>query len=356
MTGPSSHPGLINSTRTGQPVLDVVDLSVQFTTLAGTVRAVEEVSLSLHAGETLGIVGESGSGKSVLARGIMGLNLGKNAGRSGRVVLQGDDITALAPARLRPIWGSRVAMVFQDPMTSLNPVMSIGRQLMEPVRFHLRYGRRQARQHALELLSSVGIPDPRRRFHDYPHQLSGGMRQRVVIALAISCNPALVLADEPTTALDVTVQAQILSLLAQLQRERGMAMILISHDLSVVSGRTDQLAVMYAGRIVEQGPSNSVLAHPRMPYTEALLQAIPKLEDSPHSRSMTIPGRPPNPVEKPTGCAFADRCRYAKPRCRDESPPLGEDSPGYRYSCWFPLPAKAKAAASENSAKDASLP
>jgi oligopeptide/dipeptide ABC transporter ATP-binding protein len=231
-----------------------------------------------------------------------------------------------------------MAMVFQDPMTSLNPVMKIGRQITEGLRYHLDLPKEEATNQALQLLDSVGIPDPKRRIGQYPHELSGGMRQRVTIAIALACGPKLLFADEPTTALDVTVQAQILNLLNQQQRERHMAMVLVTHDLGVVAGRTDEIAVMYAGQIVEKAPTRALFAHVRMPYTEALLRSIPKLESPSHTRLQIIGGRPPDLIHPPSGCRFAPRCPYAQAKCHTEMPPLVEaETPGHEYRCWFPV-------------------
>jgi oligopeptide/dipeptide ABC transporter ATP-binding protein len=320
------------------PVLHVRDLKVGFQIPAGLVRAVDGVSLSLAPGRTLGIVGESGSGKTILARAIMGLTPTIGLVRSGQVRFDNRDVDRLPLPQLRRLWGVEMSMVFQDPMTSLNPVMTVGRQITEPLRHHLKRSRRQSKAEALELLRSVGIADPVRRYREYPHELSGGMRQRALIAIALACKPKLLFADEPTTALDVTVQAQILDLLATIQADRGMAMVLISHDLAVVAGRTDEIAVMYAGRIVEQAPTAVLFTQMKMPYTEALIRSIPRISDRPHSRSVVIPGRPPDPLSPAGGCAFAPRCQYARDRCRVEAPPLIQaDNPRHHYACWYPV-------------------
>jgi oligopeptide/dipeptide ABC transporter ATP-binding protein len=286
------------------PLLEVRDLRTAFSTPRGLVRAVDGVSFSLQRGQTLGVVGESGSGKSVLSRSIMGL-LASNAQRSGQVLFEGRDISDLSPAAYRELWGAEMAMVFQDPMTALNPVMKVGRQITESLRFHLGMDKSEARETAVALLRAVKIPEPDQRFDAYPHEMSGGMRQRVVIAVALACGPKLLLADEPTTALDVTVQAQILDLLAEQQRDRYMAVILVTHDLGVVAGRADHIAVMYAGRVVETAPTAVLFRDMQMPYTEALLSAIPKLEQRSHTRLTAIGGRPPDLVSPPTGCAFS---------------------------------------------------
>jgi oligopeptide/dipeptide ABC transporter ATP-binding protein len=320
------------------PLLEVDDFRTHFQTPAGLVRAVDGVSLTLERGKTLGVVGESGSGKTVLSRSIMGLLTARNVVRTGTARYQGQDLVDASPSHLRALWGTEMAMVFQDPMTSLNPVMKIGRQLTEGLQYHLHVPKDEAKAQALQLLESVGIPDPRRRLQQYPHELSGGMRQRVTIAIALACGPKLLFADEPTTALDVTVQAQILNLLNQQQRERHMAMVLVTHDLGVVAGRTDEIAVMYAGQIVEKAPTRSLFAHVRMPYTEALLKSIPKLEQPSHTRLQIIGGRPPDLVNPPPGCRFAPRCPYAQPRCHAEPPPLVEaEQPGHLFRCWFPV-------------------
>ncbi len=320
------------------PLLEVEDLRTWFHTDAGVVRAVDGVSLRLDRGSTLGVVGESGSGKTILSRSIMGLLPRRGTERRGTVRFEGQDISGWPAARMQALWGREMAMVFQDPMTSLNPVMKVGRQITESLRFHLGQSRHEAGQTAERLLADVGIPEPARRVHEYPHQLSGGMRQRVTIAIALACGPALLFADEPTTALDVTVQAQILDLLAAQQRDRNMSMILVTHDLGVVAGRTDEIAVMYAGKIVERAPTAVLFARMKMPYTEALVQSIPRVEHPSHTRLEVIGGRPPNLMHPPPGCRFAPRCPYAQDRCREEEPPLLEaETPGHQYACWYPV-------------------
>ena len=319
-------------------LLVVDDLRTSFRTPRGRVRAVDGVSFSLDRGRTLGVVGESGSGKTVLSRTIMGLLPRRNVEVSGEVTYDGRDITGAGAKVMRGIWGTEMAMVFQDPMTSLNPVMRVGRQISESLRHHLDMAKDEARATALALVKSVGIPEAERRLEQYPHELSGGMRQRVTIAIALACGPKLLFADEPTTALDVTVQAQILNLLNQQQQERHMAMVLVTHDLGVVAGRADDIAVMYAGQIVEQAPTSVLFREMRMPYTEALLKSIPKLEQPSHTRLAAIPGRPPDLVHPPTGCRFAPRCPYAREKCAQEEPPLVEaETPGHYYKCWFPV-------------------
>ncbi|QIX28570.1 ABC transporter ATP-binding protein [Nocardioides sp. JQ2195] len=298
--------------------------------------------MSLHAGETLGIVGESGSGKSVLGRTVMGLvSNSPTTTISGECLIAGRDVHALKPKERRQLWGPEVAMVFQDPMTSLNPVKRVGAHLTEALRLHLGIGRKEATDRAVELLRQVFIPDPVRRMTQYPHELSGGMRQRVVIAMALACDPKLLIADEPTTALDVTVQKQILDLLASLAAERNMATILISHDLGAVEGRTDRVAVMYAGRTVETSQTSRVFNQPMHPYADALLASIPRIADDPHTLLRAIDGSPPNMLHPPEGCRFAPRCKFAADRCREESPELRELAEGtdatHLGACHFPL-------------------
>jgi peptide/nickel transport system ATP-binding protein len=264
--------------------------------------------------------------------------LPKKATLSGRVMFDGQDLVGLAPERLRKLRGRSLAVVFQDPMTSLNPVLTIGTQLIETLQEHLELDGHAAKMRSVELLAAVGIPAPEQRLMQYPHQLSGGMRQRVAIAIALSCEPKLLIADEPTTALDVTIQAQILDLLAREQRRRHMAMILITHDLGVVAGRTDEVAVMYAGRVVERAPTPDLFKKMRMPYTEALLAAIPKIDAAPHTLLPAIPGRPPDPTRPIQGCSFSPRCRYAAGPCLSEKPLLAEaESPAHQYACFHPI-------------------
>ncbi|WIM09641.1 ABC transporter ATP-binding protein [Enhydrobacter sp.] len=319
------------------PLLSLEAVSVELPTPRGALRAVDKVDLSLMPGRTLGIVGESGCGKTMLSRAILQL-LPKRAKLSGRVAFGGRDLATLSPEALRRLRGPELAVVFQDPMTSLNPVLTIGTQLVETLQAHLGMDATAASRRGVDLLAAVGIPAPEQRLRQYPHQLSGGMRQRVAIAIALSCEPRLLVADEPTTALDVTVQAQILDLLAREQKRRHMSMILITHDLGVVAGRTDEVAVMYAGRVVERAPTPSLFARMRMPYTEALLAAIPKLDSPPHTPLPAIAGRPPDPTRPMPGCSFAPRCRYADEHCRQAKPPLIDpEQSGGLYACWHPL-------------------
>jgi peptide/nickel transport system ATP-binding protein len=322
-----------------RPLLEIDNLRTWFDTPRGVLRAVDGVSLALDRGATLGIVGESGSGKSVLVRSVMNL-LPDNAivPPGGTVHFDGRDVRALTDWEAKHFWGKEIAMIFQDPMTSLNPVKRIGTQVTESMRYHLGLSKRAAVDRALDLLNQVRIPEPRRRLEQYPHELSGGMRQRVTIAIALSCEPRLLIADEPTTALDVTVQKQILDLLAQLQQDHRMAMILITHDLGVVAGQADRVAVMYAGQIVEEAATIELFDHLRHPYTEALLHSIPRLQSVSHVRLDAIGGRPPDMVRPPAGCRFAPRCRYAQDRCLAEDPILlDEDGSGHLFRCWFPV-------------------
>jgi oligopeptide/dipeptide ABC transporter ATP-binding protein len=332
-TAPETPP-----TPSNAPLLVVEDVATHFNTDRGLVRAVDGVSFSLDRGTTLGVVGESGSGKTVLSRSIMGLLPKRDVVRHGSIRFEGTEIGNLGPRQMRPYWGSHMAMVFQDPMTSLNPVMKVGKQITESIHTHLDVTREFANELAISLLTSVRVSDPERRMDDYPHQLSGGLRQRVCIAVALAAGPQLLFADEPTTALDVTVQAQVLDLLEAQQRERFMALVLVTHDLGVVAGRADNVIVMYAGQVVEQAPTATLFEHMRMPYTEALLRSIPKIAQPSHTRLTAIPGRPPDLVQPPPGCRFADRCAYVQDRCRVEQPPL-LDGPtaGHKYRCWFPV-------------------
>jgi oligopeptide/dipeptide ABC transporter ATP-binding protein len=320
------------------PLLEVTDLRVTFSTPGGPLAAVDGVSISLDRGRTLGVVGESGSGKTILSRAIMGILGDDGPRRTGSVRFDGKELVGASTPTLRGLWGSKMAMVFQDPMTSLNPVMRIGHQITESLRLHLGFDRAEARSSALALLGQVGIPSPEERFRHYPGQLSGGMRQRVMIAVAVACAPRLLLADEPTTGLDVTVQAQILDLLGSLQDERQMAMVLVTHDLGVVASRTDEIAVMYAGRIVERAPTRRLFSSMAMPYTEALLGSTPRIAYPSHTRLAAIDGRPPNLADLPPGCAFAPRCRYARDVCHRAVPPLvATEDPAHLFACWFPL-------------------
>jgi peptide/nickel transport system ATP-binding protein len=319
-------------------LLKVRDLRTIFSTPRGPLVAVDGVSLDLSRGEVLGVVGESGSGKTVLSRSIMGLLPGHQTTITGSVLFDGLELVGASDKTLRSLWGPRIAMVFQDPMTSLNPVQRIGHQIAETLRLHLKLSRKVAKASAITLLTQVGIPSPSQRARAYPIQLSGGMRQRVMIAIALACGPELLLADEPTTGLDVTIQAQILDLLAEAQRMRRMAVIFVSHDLGVVATRTDRIMVMYAGRVVELAPTANLFANVRMPYTEALLLSTPKMSDPAHTRLAAIDGRPPDLVHRPSGCPFSPRCSYATDQCHAEAPPLiaDPDEPDHFYACWHP--------------------
>ncbi len=333
----SAHRSASGRAVIGPALLAVEDVSVDLPTPRGNLRAVDEVDLKIGAGRTLGIVGESGCGKTMLSRAVLQL-LPKKAKLSGRVMFDGQDLVRLDPERLRKLRGRSLAVVFQDPMTSLNPVLTIGTQLIETLQEHLELDSVAAKRRSVELLAAVGIPAPEQRLMQYPHQLSGGMRQRVAIAIALSCEPKLLIADEPTTALDVTIQAQILDLLAREQRRRHMAMILITHDLGVVAGRTDDVAVMYAGRVVERAPTPVLFKKMHMPYTEALLAAIPKIDAAPHTPLPAISGRPPDPTRPIQGCSFSPRCRYAAGRCYREKPLLAaSESLDHQYACFHPI-------------------
>jgi peptide/nickel transport system ATP-binding protein len=320
-------------------LLEVTDVTTHFRTPRGLVRAVDGVSFTLERGKALGIVGESGSGKTVLSRTIMGLLPRRTTVLGGSVRFGGKEVLGLPPKDMRGVWGKEMAMIFQDPMTSLNPLMKIGRQIQEPLINHLGMPKQDARATAIRLLNDVRIPEAERRLEQYPHELSGGMRQRVMIAIAMACGPTMLFADEPTTALDVTVQAQILDLLGDQRRDRNMSVILVTHDLGVVAGHTDEIAVMYGGKLVEKATTKRLFAAMKMPYTEALLKSIPKLEDRSHTRLSVIPGRPPDLVNPPQGCRFAPRCPYAQDKCREEEPPLvtAFDDPTHSYACWFPV-------------------
>ncbi|WP_206673572.1 ABC transporter ATP-binding protein [Pseudactinotalea terrae] len=314
--------------------VEVRGLSVEFPTANGPARAVTDVSLSVARGERLAIVGESGSGKSVLSLALMGIVGGSGTITGGEVWLQGQDLLALRPEQLRRARGRDIAMVFQDPGTSLNPVISIEAQIVAPLRRHLGLSRAAARERALQLLAETGLPDPARTLAAFPHQLSGGMRQRVMIAMAVACEPTVLLADEPTTALDVTIQAQIVDLLSRLSSERGSAVVFVTHDMGLVARFADRIAVMYAGRIVESGPVLDVFAAPQHPYTRGLLASIPAVDGPLPDRLTQIDGSPPPLTELPAGCAFVDRCPSALPQCSSSQPALTERRPGQVAACW----------------------
>jgi oligopeptide/dipeptide ABC transporter ATP-binding protein len=317
------------------PLLDVRNLQTQFTTSGGVVRAVDGVSWDVRAGETVALVGESGCGKSVSALSVMRL-VSAPAGRivGGEIHFKGRDLLTLSEEEMRKTRGREIGMIFQEPMTSLNPVLTIGRQLTEPMEIHLGMTPAQARARAGEILGLVGIADAERRLRQYPHQFSGGMRQRIMIAMALSCNPALILADEPTTALDVTIQAQILELLRSLSRKLGAAMLIITHNLGVVARYADRVNVMYAGRIVERGTARELYANPRHPYTLGLLRSVPRLDEPRRAKLDPIPGQPPDLTRLPPGCSFAPRCSFVVDHCRVERPELELVGPDHTAACW----------------------
>ncbi|HEY2216009.1 MAG TPA: ABC transporter ATP-binding protein [Solirubrobacteraceae bacterium] len=317
------------------PLLDVRDLRVSFRTESGLVRAVDGVSFTLEAGHVLGIVGESGSGKSVSVMSIMQLIRDPNAIFEGQVLYKGRDLMGLSQRDMRSVRGAEIAMIFQDPMTSLNPVYRVGWQIEEQLHAHEKLARRAARTRAIELLGAVGIPSAARRIDDYPHQFSGGMRQRVMIAIALACNPDLLIADEPTTALDVTIQAQILTLIERLKAEFGSAVILITHDMGVVAQIAETVAVMYGGKIVEQGGVDAVFASPQHPYTLGLLNAVPRLTDRGDRPLRTIEGLPPLLIDPPNACAFAGRCPFVMRICRQQDPGYFSPVPDNRVACWL---------------------
>jgi peptide/nickel transport system ATP-binding protein len=326
----------------GEPLLEVRDLVVEFATPRGTVRALDGVGFSIASGATLGLVGESGCGKSVTSLAILRLLDGNARIRSGSIRFEGRDLLALPENEMRTLRGARVAMIFQEPTTSLNPVFTVGAQVAEALRLHRRLSRADAWRGAIELLRMVEIPDAERRASAYPHEMSGGMRQRVMIAMAISCEPALLIADEPTTALDVTIQAQILDLLRGLKDRLGMSLLLITHDLGVVAAETDEVAIMYAGRIVEQAPASELFAAPAHPYTQALLESLPRLEHR-AERLTAIPGRVPDLLALPSGCRFRDRCSRAAERCALDDPQLRALASSRTVACHFPLHAEGAA-------------
>ena len=317
-------------------LLEVNNLVTQFFTMEGVVKAVDDISYNLEPGETLGLVGESGCGKSVSALSVMRL-IPWPPGKvmNGEVLFEGEDLLKIDNNEMRSIRGKEIAMVFQEPMTSLNPVLTIGRQLTETMELHLNLDKQGAQQRAVDLLQMVGIPDPDRRLVQYPHQFSGGMRQRVMIAMALSCNPKLLIADEPTTALDVTIQAQILELMKSLCREFGTALIVITHNLGVVARYADRVNVMYAGKIIEKGTSEEIYHQPKHPYTLGLLQSVPRLDEPRRVKLEPIEGQPPDLINLPPGCSFRSRCRYAIEKCTVDVPPLEVyESSGHVAACW----------------------
>jgi oligopeptide/dipeptide ABC transporter ATP-binding protein len=316
-------------------LLQVEKLQTQFLTSAGVVRAVDGVSYDVDEGETVALVGESGCGKSVSALSIMRL-VAEPAGRivGGRILFQGRDLLELSEEQMRDVRGRDIAMVFQEPMTSLNPVLTIGRQLTEGLEIHLGMDQAAANARAVELLGMVGIPDPARRLTQYPHQFSGGMRQRMMIAMALACNPKLILADEPTTALDVTIQAQILELMQDLSRRLGVAMLIITHNLGVVARYADRVNVMYAGRVIERGTAEEIYANPRHPYTLGLLRSVPRLDEPIRAKLDPIEGQPPDLTRLPPGCAFAPRCAFRVERCAEVPPLTAIRVPEHMSACW----------------------
>jgi peptide/nickel transport system ATP-binding protein len=323
----------------GERLLEIRGLRTDFATDDGIVHAVDGVDLALDRGETLGVVGESGSGKTVTALSVLKLIAmppGRIAG--GQIIWRGRDLVPLAPRKMRDIRSKEIAIVFQEPMTSLNPVYAVGDQIAEVIRRHERVGRRAALDRAVEMLRLVHIPNAERRVRDYPHQFSGGMRQRVMIAMALACNPALLIADEPTTALDVTIQAQILDLLAEMKSRLGMAIMLITHAMGVVAETAQRVVVMYAGRVVEEAPVRELFAHPRHPYTQGLIRSIPRIDTAAlrKPRLDSIPGVVPSPLDPLPGCRFAPRCAFARAACREAVPPLREIAPGHRVACVLP--------------------
>ena len=322
---------------TAMPILDVKGLKTVFRTRGGEVHAVNSVDFDLRPGELLGVVGESGSGKSVTMMSLLRLLPSPPAEmRDGTVMFDSQDLLKISPEELRKVRGSKIGFIFQDPMTSLNPVYTIGFQLAEPLRAHLGMSKAQARARSIELLQLVGIPDAERRLKDYPHQFSGGMRQRVMIAIALACDPQVLIADEPTTALDVTIQAQIIELVKELRHKLGMAIIWITHDLGVIAGIADRVMVMYAGQVVEEGPVNEIFQDPQHPYTQALLKTVPAVRGPREEKLQVIEGQPPILHDAPVACSFRNRCQYAFDRCAQENPALTDVSaPGHRAACFL---------------------
>ncbi|MBI3782196.1 MAG: ABC transporter ATP-binding protein [Deltaproteobacteria bacterium] len=348
LAGRLSHFAAAVATQPAVALLDLRELRTSFLTTQGEARAVDGVSLSVDAGKTLGVVGESGCGKTVTALSI--LRLLPPTGRivGGAILFDGRNLLDLSEAEMRSVRGNQIAMIFQEPMSSLNPVFTVGYQIGEAVRIHQKIGRREAREKAIEMLKLVEISEPERRVDDYPHQMSGGMRQRIMIAMALSCRPRLLIADEPTTALDVTIQAQILDLLAGLQRRLGMAMILVTHDLGVVAERADEVAIMYAGRVVERAPVTDIFQRPLHPYTRGLLRSIPKVGAQKTHRLEAIPGLVPDLLHLPSGCHFRDRCVSAVDRCAQVDPALEEHDGGHSVAC-----IRARELAEANAKRDA---
>ena len=321
-------------------LFEIENLEITFDTARGPLKAVRGVSLVINTGESIGIVGESGSGKTVMSRASMGLLRGRRVKRTGSVKLEGQELLTLTNEEIRSLWGTKMAMIFQDPMTALNPVRRVGSQFNESLVKRLGMSKEDANKRTLELLNLVRMPEPEKVISKFPHQLSGGMRQRVMIAMAIACNPSLLFADEPTTALDVTVQAQVLELLGDLREKLNMAMVIVTHDLGVVAGYTDRIAVMYGGEIVELATTPDLFANTKMPYTQALMESIPRLDRKVGDRLPAIGGTPPDPTLERTSCGFADRCKFATDKCRTEHPDLVDAGNGHMYRCFFPLGVK----------------
>ncbi len=322
-----------------QRLLEIQDLKTYFHTRSGVVKAVDGVTLGINEGETLGIVGESGSGKSVTALSVMRL-VSSPPGKideDSRILFRGEDILDMDQDELLELRGGKISMIFQDPMTSLNPVFTVGFQIAETIKTHLKLSSKEAKDRTIEMMQKVRIPDARRRVNSFPHEFSGGMRQRVMIAIALACNPQLLIADEPTTALDVTIQAQILDLMKALSREFRTAVLLITHDLGVVAGMCQRVAVMYAGRVVEEAPTSRLFSTPAHPYTQALLRSIPRLDETKQQRLVPIKGQPPDLVNLPPGCPFAPRCPKVQERCRLERPNLEMVAEGQQAACFYPF-------------------
>ena len=323
---------------TTNTLLEIRDLHTWFHTYGGVARAVDGVSLEIAEGETLGLVGESGCGKSVTALSVLRLVDAPGRIERGEILLRGRNLLTLRKKEMRRVRGGEISMIFQEPMTSLNPVFTVGDQIIEAIILHQKKSHAAARGLAVEMLRRVGIPSPERRVDEYPHQMSGGMKQRVMIAMGLVCRPALLIADEPTTALDVTIQAEILDLLGDLQKEFRMAILLITHNLGIVAGMADRVAVMYAGKIVEYATASDLFAHPKHPYTTCLFKSVPRLDAARGGRLETIEGQVPSPTHWPTGCRFHPRCPHATARCSREEPPLEEKRPGHQAACWVVQP------------------
>lgn len=322
-----------------KPLLDIQDLAVAFDTKVGVVQAVDGISLQVFPGEIVGIVGESGCGKSVTAQAIMKLiNTPPGRYEKGKILFEERDLLQISQREIEKIRGNKISMIFQDPMTALNPVLTVGLQITESLQYHFGLNKKAAEARAIEMLRSVGIPAAEQRIRDYPHQFSGGMRQRAIIAIALACEPTLLLADEPTTALDVTIQAQILTLLKELQCKQNMSIIFISHDLGAVAEICDRVMVMYAGKIVEEGSALDIFHNPRHPYTEGLLQSVPRMDIGQKQKLAVIDGQPPDLLHRPSGCPFHPRCSYAMKICAQQYPRVTELTPSHRVNCWLQHP------------------